>query len=127
MGLNRSQNHALQQLIDERATELEEKIRETLPRPADETTLDRTGMAQDQVDDATTSAEEHLNHTLHEHYVHEMRQIGAARERAAKGMLDLCEDCGSDIGYERLRAQPSAVRCVGCQEVHERRLATLRR
>ena len=127
MGLDRSQNLALKQLIDERATDLEEKIRDTLPLPVDDTTLARTGMAQDQVDDATTSAQEHLNHTLHEHYLHEMRQIGAARVRAAKGMTGLCEDCGSEIGYERLRAQPFAVRCVGCQEVHERRLATLRR
>jgi RNA polymerase-binding transcription factor DksA len=126
MSLTRSQSNALKQLLDDRAVELEEKIRGTLPKPADETTLERTGLAQDEVDDATTSAEEHLNHTMHRHYVNEMRQIEIARERASSGLLDCCADCGEVIDYERLRAHPLAVRCLECQELHERRTGFVR-
>jgi DnaK suppressor protein len=126
MSLTQSQSHELKQLIDARAVELQEKIRDTLPKPADETTLARTGLAQDQVDEATTSAEEHLNHTMHERYLEELRQTEAARERAANGLLDCCAECGEEIGYRRLRAQPYAVRCVECQELHERKLGILR-
>lgn len=127
MPLTRTQCAELEKLLAERVDELEEKVRSTLPKPADETTLERTGMAQDQVDDATTGAEEHFNHTMHRHYVEEMRQLDAARSRAASGLLDCCADCGGEIGYARLRAQPFAVRCVDCQERYERRSGALRR
>lgn len=114
-------------LIDERAADLREKIRNTLPKPADETTLQRTGLAQDQVDLATTTAEDELNHTMHERYLQELRLVESARERAANGLLDCCCECGGEIGYERLRAQPFAVRCVECQSRHERRQEAIRR
>lgn len=127
MSLTRTQSDTLKQLMEERATDLEQRIRETLPRPADETTLERTGVSQDEVDDATTNAEEHFNHTLHRHYVDEMRQIEAARERAVSGLLDSCADCGEDIGYKRLTVQPFAVRCLDCQDRYERKIAAVRR
>ena len=127
MSLTQTQSETLKQLMEQRAIELEEKIRGTLPKPADETTLERTGVSQDEVDDATTNAEEHFNHTLHRHYVDEMRQIEAARDRAGNGLLNCCADCGEDIGYRRLQAQPFAVRCVDCQERHERKVAAQRR
>ena len=127
MSLTRTQSDTLKQLMEERAMDLERRIRETLPKPADETTLERTGVSQDEVDDATTNAEEHFNHTLHRHYVDEMRQIEAARERAGSGLLDCCTDCGDDIGYQRLSAQPFAVRCLDCQDRYERRAGAQRR
>ena len=127
MGLTQAQSAELKKALATRAEELEEKIRETLPKPADETTLERTGMAQDEVDDATTSAEEHFNHTMHTHYVEEMRLIDAARSRASEGLLDCCADCGGEIGYARLRAQPFSLRCVDCQERFERQSGMLRR
>ena len=121
MSLTRSQSSTLKQLLDDRIVELEEKIRGTLPKPADESTLERTGLAQDEVDEATTSAEEHLNHTMHRHYVDDMRQIETALERASSGQLDRCVDCDGEIEYARLRAHPFAMRCVECQEYFERR------
>ena len=127
MSLTRTQSDTLKQMMEDRAIDLEQRIRETLPKPADETTLERTGVSQDEVDDATTNAEEHFNHTLHRHYVDEMRQIEAARERAGRGLLDCCTDCGDDIGYQRLSAQPFAVRCLDCQDRYERRAGAQRR
>jgi RNA polymerase-binding transcription factor DksA len=121
MSLTRTQSQALKQLMDDRANQVLENIRNTLPKPADETTLERTGVSQDEVDDATTSAEEHLNHTMHRHYVGELQLIDAARERVEKGLIDCCVDCNSEIGYERLQVQPFAVRCLECQELYERR------
>jgi len=43
----------------------------------------------------------------------------AAEKRLANGEYGLCEDCGEAIGIARLEAQPSASRCVRCQEVAE--------
>ncbi|WP_431511629.1 TraR/DksA family transcriptional regulator [Variovorax sp. DAIF25] len=44
------------------------------------------------------------------------------RARAASGPgRDDCEDCGEDIPPARRVAAPSAIRCVACQALHERR------
>jgi DnaK suppressor protein len=119
LSLTQSQCVELVRMLDSRVSELEEHIRNTLPKPADETTLERTGVAQDEVDEATIGAEEHFKYSLHRHYVDEIRQIEAARARAQNGLVDSCSDCGDEIGYARLRAHPYAVRCVDCQSRHE--------
>ncbi len=38
-----------------------------------------------------------------------------AEQRRAEGGYGLCEDCGRQIGAERLEALPAATRCVRCQ------------
>ena len=42
----------------------------------------------------------------------ELAAIDAARERMQQGTYGYCIDCGTEIGYERLLAQPAAERCV---------------
>lgn len=34
---------------------------------------------------------------------------------------EFCVDCGDEIGADRRKALPSAVRCIGCQGLFERR------
>lgn len=51
----------------------------------------------------------------------ELRDIEDARERMADGSYGACEECGRDIPVQRLLAQPSARRCVTCQEKFERK------
>jgi DnaK suppressor protein len=50
----------------------------------------------------------------------ELRDIEAARRRLDDGSYGLCTDCGIDIGFERLHAEPEAARCIGCQRGHEK-------
>lgn len=50
----------------------------------------------------------------------ELQAIAEARVRMAEGRYGQCIDCGADIGFERLRAQPMASRCLACQTVWER-------
>ncbi len=42
-------------------------------------------------------------------------QAERARGRRALGAEGVCEDCGGEIGAERLAYLPDATRCVGCQ------------
>jgi len=42
-------------------------------------------------------------------------QAARAAERQARGGFGACEDCGKEIGAERLEALPSATRCISCQ------------
>jgi RNA polymerase-binding transcription factor DksA len=55
--------------------------------------------------------------------VDELRGLEAARERIASGDYGVCVDCERDIGFERLRATPSAIRCIACQTLHEKTFA----
>jgi DnaK suppressor protein len=50
----------------------------------------------------------------------ELRELEAAESRLDAGTYGQCVDCGEDIGYPRLRAQPEASRCLACQLVHDR-------
>ena len=49
----------------------------------------------------------------------ELRELEAARARMAEGSYGMCIDCGREIGFERLQANPSAVRCIEDQTKYE--------
>jgi DnaK suppressor protein len=50
-----------------------------------------------------------------------LRAIEEAEERLATGCYGICIGCGNDIAIARLLAEPTAVRCVSCQSVSEKR------
>jgi DnaK suppressor protein len=50
----------------------------------------------------------------------EWRDLRAAQERIGKGTYGACIDCAREIPFERLRVQPGALRCVGCQGLFEK-------
>ena len=46
--------------------------------------------------------------------VHEIRQIHGALKRIAEGTYGVCTKCGEDIDPKRLKALPTATRCISC-------------
>lgn len=50
-----------------------------------------------------------------------IRNIDQALERINEGVYGVCEDCGEDIGENRLRVIPFARYCRDCQDTHEAR------
>ncbi|MFL6571658.1 MAG: TraR/DksA family transcriptional regulator [Burkholderiales bacterium] len=50
----------------------------------------------------------------------ELRILEGALKRVSEGSYGQCIDCGWEIPFERLQAQPGAVRCLACQERHEK-------
>lgn len=50
----------------------------------------------------------------------ELLAVEAARVRLAEGSYGECVACGADIDYRRLRAAPSAIRCIECQRKFEK-------
>lgn len=48
-----------------------------------------------------------------------LNKIDAALRRIEEGTYDCCFECGGEIAEARLRALPFAVRCRGCEELHE--------
>ena len=45
-----------------------------------------------------------------------IRGIQAALERVAAGTYGVCDQCGENIGRNRLEVVPEATRCVNCAE-----------
>jgi DnaK suppressor protein len=46
----------------------------------------------------------------------ELREVESALLRMKDGTYGECVDCGNNIPYARLHANPSASRCIACQE-----------
>ena len=55
-----------------------------------------------------------------EHEIRQLRELDAALVRMESKDFGLCVDCGAAIPAARLVANPAALRCVACQEVHEK-------
>ena len=51
----------------------------------------------------------------------ELTEVEAALARIADGSYGTCSDCGEAIRWPRLNAQPTAERCIACQEKLEAR------
>lgn len=50
----------------------------------------------------------------------ELREVEAALGRLHEPEFGLCADCGVEIPYARLQANPAAARCVACQALREK-------
>ena len=46
----------------------------------------------------------------------ELREVESALVRIKDGTYGECVECGANIPYARLAANPSAARCIACQE-----------
>ena len=117
--LSDSQLETIQRLLAERETELRGEVRaadaEAAERPA--ALGPEVGDAVD-VGDARYSAG--MAHVDKQRDQEELMAIEAARGRIDDGSYGECVDCGKAIPVERLKAQPTALRCVPCQTAYEK-------
>jgi DnaK suppressor protein len=56
----------------------------------------------------------------------EAQLVAAALSRLDHGSYGDCVDCGQPIPMPRLRVQPAAPRCAGCQTTYERTVELMR-
>jgi DnaK suppressor protein len=76
---------------------------------------------EQQSDDwAKADAERDLSIALEERESAELVAIDEALKRVADGSFGLCVDCGVEVGTARLHANPTAMRCLACQEKREK-------
>ena len=72
--------------------------------------------ARESDDWAQADAERDLGIALEERESAGLVAIDAALQRIADGSYGLCLDCGVSIATARLHANPTALRCVACQD-----------
>lgn len=118
--LTPDQSTRLQALIDERREALEREIDADAARSRDEPYIQLAGSVGDSGDLANADVIADIRNAELSRDVRELQALDAARERLERGGYGKCLDCGDDIGYKRLLAEPAAPRCLNCQERHEK-------
>ena len=123
MALNQQQTERLLALIDHRRRSLIAEIREDVAKERQEPFGELAGSAPDSGDESVAALIHDLDQFDVTRDLTELRELEAARGRMAAGSYGVCLDCGSDIDFGRLRANPGAARCVRCQVMHEKTYA----
>lgn len=122
---NQQQTVEMKSRLRERAAQLRGEIQRTLERSSDETHVRIAEQARDNEDDSFSNLIVDLNLSEIDRDADELRRIDSALLRLSEGSYGVCEDCGQKIPEARLQAEPTAVRCVRCQELYERTHASM--
>lgn len=120
MSLTAEHIEELKRVIDRRHQELGAEIREDVNRAREHNRLELAGPVPDAGDSSVADLIADIQNTELLRDAGEIKELEAAQERIKSGTYGQCTDCGRDIGIERLRAQPTARRCIECQTVYER-------
>src|SRR6185503_2462580 len=120
MALTDSQARQLRELVDQRRSAVLAELRADAARARDEPYAEHAGPAPDNGDAALATLLADLEQADLTRDLGEFRALEAARERMRDGGYGTCTDCGMDIAFERLKASPTAVRCIDCQTRHEK-------
>lgn len=113
----------LRSLLDQRLRSLWKEIRAELAERDEQQLSKLPGEIHDFEEASVSDIYVELNLVLLKHHQRELVALQAALKRIKNGIYGICTDCGEVIKIERLRANPSAHRCVNCQEVHEAQAA----
>ena len=120
MALTQQQTQTLHTTTEQRRKALLAELRDDAERVQRDRHEDLAGAAPDAGDESVATLIADLDQADLGRDLSELRAIEAARTRLSDGSYGICADCGGDIGYERLKANPAALRCIACQTLHEK-------
>lgn len=120
MALTPQQTQSLQRTIEQRRAALMQELREDAERVRRDRHEDLAGAAPDPGDESVATLIADLDHADMGRDLTELRGLELARARLTDGSYGICIDCGRDIGFERLKANPSAERCIEDQTKYEK-------
>ena len=120
MPLSPEQTQKLHATVERRRAALRAEIGQDLDRIRSDRLEDLAGASPDAGDESVASLISDLDQADTSRDISELRGLDAAHARIADGSYGTCTECGGDIGFERLRANPAAERCIRCQTQYER-------
>jgi DnaK suppressor protein len=74
---------------------------------------------QDVREAAQREGERELDMAMTDRELLELREVNQALARIQSGHYGRCADCDADIPFERLKAEPQALRCIECETARE--------
>lgn len=80
----------------------------------------RQSGATDELDFASISADEELEHSISAKQQQELREIDQSLKKIESGIYGICDMCEDDIDIERLKVKPHARYCITCREIAEK-------
>ena len=120
MALTTREIKELTTLVDRRRAALRAEVEQGLDRVRNDGIDQIVGAVPDPGDEAVQSLIQDLDQADTTRDLSELRTLDAARARIDEGSYGICAECGQDIGFERLRASPGALRCIQCQTQFEK-------
>ncbi len=124
MALPNQQLSELSRMLDQRREALLEEVRDELEKTENTQYVELIDRSPaDEGDQSVGDALADLNLTIIDRHIQEIRDIEAAEARIKDGSFGICIGCGDEISVERLRAYPTAKRCVRCQQQREKTYA----
>lgn len=120
MALNEQQLGELQQALADLEAKSARDLRRDISQSEDGTFTQLAGEAPDAGDRSVADLNADLEAADMERHGGAIQEVEAARARIADGSYGECADCGEDIGFERLKVNPTALRCIRCQTVYEK-------
>jgi RNA polymerase-binding protein DksA len=118
--LTEQQINQLTRALEKRQEALLEEVRSELERSGDQHYIDLAGRVTDSGDEAVADILADLDAAIIDRQVKELRDIDAAKARVRDGSYGVCIECRQDIDFDRLKAYPTAKRCVICQTKREK-------
>ena len=108
-----------QQMLD-RQRVLEDEVSAQRSGAAEDGNEDALGGVRDAADESVVRMVTDLHLQEAGRDLDELRDIEATFQRMDAGNYGICEQCGTEIAYARLEAQPTATRCIECQSQFEK-------
>jgi DnaK suppressor protein len=68
---------------------------------------------------ASTEADQHLLLMMKEREQRQLKEIDAALSRLDENTYGVCDECGQEIPYKRLKVRPMTTLCVPCKSRQE--------
>jgi DnaK suppressor protein len=109
-----------QRLLDERQQLL---ARMAQQRGGKVSRVDMAALHDVRASDASAQARTEIGEefAMNEHETAELLLYATALDRLAHGLYGQCMDCGVEIAQQRLQVYPLALRCMACENLHEKK------
>jgi RNA polymerase-binding transcription factor DksA len=117
--LSDKQRSELKQKLQHRLDELSEKVRQELRESDNQQYIEIAGKVHDLEEASLADLLVDIDLAIIGLHIEEIRDIQRALMRFPMGNYGICADCGTDISYNRLQANPAAKRCLDCQAKEE--------
>jgi DnaK suppressor protein len=116
--LTAGQRAQLKELLELRQHELDQRLARDVG-PQGRAAHARDVLQQDGDDAPQRSSDREIDLARNDAELRELGAISQALQRLEGADFGLCADCGEPIAFDRLKAEPWALRCVACESRRE--------
>ena len=109
----------LKQMLEGRKREIQGQLHDRIRDVRTENGPGKLNFVLDQVESSEAGIQEDIEFALIQMKAETLNKVNEALARLEEGAYGNCFECDEEIGKQRLRALPFAVRCRECEEARE--------